>query len=298
MASLSTSSSPPLAGANCPHCGATCVYEVPLELTQIGVTSVEISCHACAAVFETELPDVQDQTPHPKAATNIAETPALPESGPEFDLELESKSALPPLELEAPIRNQSPEHIQPASGRRRITMLVSITLIAVVAIVGIGIAFMPKVDRTPLTANIVHVEPDQPDQAEEKPQLDQGKTDQVKADQPSAAPTPSPTPTQTDPAPTPPTGPASFNVADSGYTISATELGNVMNISLKIKNNGGEAGRPNSIILHLIAPDGNILLSWSVPPGREALEPLAERRYSAQLIEPPENVSSLQVALD
>ena len=61
----------PLAGTQCPSCEAICVYQPPEDAMAMGITTVDIACHACGHIFETALPE-----PSPEAS-EMAQAPAI-----------------------------------------------------------------------------------------------------------------------------------------------------------------------------------------------------------------------------
>lgn len=271
---------PQLAGAHCPKCQATCVYEVPMHLVAQGVRSVEIACHACGHAFATELPEEALSSPAPSAPTLEQPDPST--------LELSTLDNTD--DLNQPVLMDDEDY---PKKRSRFGIIIGLALLGTGVIVGIGIIITPPVDRAPLTANIVNIEPAVPEDLPEKAsENDEASPTPKQAAQDEAAQNKEGSPKAE------PSGPAKFLVKDSGYTISTTALGQVMNIDIRIANIGGEDGRPQSMTVHLISAEGNILMSWPIAPSRRDITAGGEAQYSTQLIEPPIGVSSVEVEVN
>lgn len=86
---------PALAGALCPNCGATCVFEVPEAARIEGAQTVGISCHECNHAFDASIaefaatkggniPDAEDEAPWPVQSNTVKAPAAPPASRPQF----------------------------------------------------------------------------------------------------------------------------------------------------------------------------------------------------------------------
>ncbi|MCE2517538.1 MAG: hypothetical protein J4F41_06840 [Alphaproteobacteria bacterium] len=278
----------PLAGAHCPSCQATCVYEVPLELLAQGITSVDIACHSCGTSFATQLPELALSAPPQSSTEDTLSDDKLTEMS-------AAERKLRALEMK-----EAGSIDPPAAPKRRLGRVLGLGLLGGAVIIGTGIVLTPPVDRTPMTATMVQLP------ITESPG-DATKAADVKTPPPEPASSgpvatepASSGPVATEPVATEPvaSGPARFTVADRRFTLSSTELGQVMNISITITNSGGEAGRPATIKLHLVSGEGAILMAWPLAPGRADIPSGQTRQYSTQLIEPPEGVSSVEVEIN
>lgn len=273
-----TSPEMPLAGAHCPNCQTTCVYEVPVDLLARGIASVEVSCHSCGTRFAAQLPELA----LPESMMAAPETPTPTPHA--FDHGEDSAWIRPDVAAPAP-----------PSGFRRVARIV------VLGLMGIGVTGIAVGAGLIIFASVIM----------QTPPADRPAPETIAT--PETVASPETTPPQATPPQATSLAPARFVVAERGFTFSTTSLGQVMNISVEIANTGGTRGRPATIRLHLISADGTILMAWPLSPGGGEILPGEippgkilpgeipqgeSRRYAVQLIEPPAGVSSVEVEVN
>ena len=280
----------PLAGTQCPSCQAVCVYQPPEDAMAMGITTVDIACHACGHVFETALPDASpdvtdhDQSQHPSQETGQALDAAVDE------LVAEKKKLKPKK--------------QKASGgmAKRLGVMLGVTFLGSAAIIGTGIYLNPPVERQSLEEQFKakKTKPASPKTPKKQPAEKQPadkqevKKEAPKPEAPQTAP-PAPEPKQEIKVPI---TPAVFASHHSGFTIADNDLGQVMTVNFSITNDGGSPGLPNAVTVYLINAQGQIAMSWPVDTGSRAFDKNETRSFNIDVLEPPENITSVEININ
>ena len=266
-------SDPSLAGTQCPSCEAICVYQPPADAMAMGITTVDISCHACGHVFETALPD---------ASPEITQTEA------DRAIDLDAEDHVFP-------ERTAPKPKKPSGGRiKKMGLFLGATFIGTAVIIGTGVVLNPPVKHRSLEEQFStrKVEP----AASEKPKTEAQKP---KTETPQAQPAPEPV--ALPPAQPPkqeikvPMTPAVFASHHSGFTFADNEFGQVMTVNFSVTNDGGSPGLPQEIMVYLIDAQGQISMSWPVDTGARPFEKKETRTFIIDVLEPPENITAVEI---
>ena len=271
----------PLAGTQCPSCEAICVYQPPEDAMAMGITTVDIACHACGHVFETALPET---TPE---ASGTAQAPNT-----QMGIQMGVDENFYPEENTAKAKRQK----SPASLAKRIGIILGATVIGTAIVIGTGVLLNPPVKHRSLEEQFSaqKVKPTAPDKPKTEPQKTAPKT-------PKAQPAPVVQPAPVQP-PKPeikvPMTPAVFASHHSGFTIADNEFGQVMTVNFSITNDGGGTGLPQEIIVYLINAQGQIAMSWPVDKGTRPFEKNETRSFTIDVFEPPENITTVEISVN
>ena len=252
----------PLAGTQCPSCEAICVYQPPEDAMAMGITTVDIACHACGHVFETALPE-----PTPEASeTDQAST-----------IQMGVDDNILPEKNTVKTKKQK----QPASLAKRIGIILAATFIGTAVVIGTGVLLNPPVKQRSLEEQFStqKVKPTAP----EKP-----KTEPEPVAQPAPAQPPKPEIKV-------PMTPAVFASHHSGFTFADNDFGQVMTVNFSVTNDGGSPGLPQEITVYLINAQGQIAMSWPVDAGTRPFAKNETRSFTIDVFEPPENISTVEI---
>ena len=264
----------PLAGTQCPSCEAICVYQPPEDAMAMGITTVDIACHACGHVFETALPESAT------AASEADQAPAV-QMGTDGNISFEEKTT------------KAKKQKKPASLVKRIGIILGATVIGTAVVIGTGVLLNPPVKQRSLEEQFStrKVKPAAP----EKPKKEtQKKTPELPKAQPEpvAQPAPAQPPKQEIKVPM---TPAVFASHHSGFTLADHEFGQVMTVNFSITNDGGSPGLPQEIMVYLINTQGQIAMSWPVDTGTRPFGKNETRNFTIDVFEPPENITTVEI---
>ena len=266
-----------LAGAHCPQCQEVCVYEVSDELARSGFESIQIACHACGHVFKTVIPeDKRLPAIEEPEAEDIAHTEEhLPEESPIFE------------EDEAAFARPEPSQQKPK--RRMIYASLAGAMVLLFAIAGVMMVITSQNMRDNALAGLEEAQP--------VPQEVMPKTEDVALVPAQEEPADNEVAESPQPQPSVTANKDQFQITDRGYTISKNDLGTIMNIKVSVVNNGDAPAKPEKMVLHLMSPEGVILMTWPMVSTGDLIAPKSARTYSAQLIEPPQDAATLEVEI-
>ena len=266
----------PLAGTQCPSCEAICVYQPPEDAMAMGITTVDIACHACGHVFETALPETTLES------SETAQTPAI-QMGVDDNI--------------YPEENAAKTKKKKSSGGlvKRIGIVLSATVIGTAVVIGTGVLLNPPIKQRSLeeqfsTRKVKSATPEKP-----KKELQKTVPETPQA-QPEPVAQPAPEPVQ---PPKPeikvPITPAVFASHHSGFTFADNEFGQVMTVNFSVTNDGGSPGLPQEIMVYLINTQGQIAMSWPVDSGTRPFEKNETRSFTIDVFEPPENITTVEI---
>ena len=264
----------PLAGTQCPSCEAICVYQPPEDAMAMGITTVDIACHACGHVFETALPE-----PTPEAS----ETDQAP------TIQMGVDDNILPEKNTVKTKKQK----QPASLAKRIGIILGATFIGTAVVIGTGVLLNPPVKQRSLEEQFStqKVKPTAPEKPKTEPQKTAPKTPKSQPE-PVAQPAPAQPPK---PEIKVPMTPAVFASHHSGFTFADNDFGQVMTVNFSVTNDGGSPGLPQEITVYLINAQGQIAMSWPVDAGTRPFEKNETRSFTIDVFEPPENISTVEI---
>ena len=264
----------PLAGTQCPSCQAICVYQPPEDAMAMGITTVDIACHACGHVFETALPE-----PSPEAS-ETAQAPAI-QMGVDENILPEKNSA------------KTKKQKQPASLAKRIGIILGTTVIGTAVVIGTGVLLNPPVKQRSLeeqfsARKVKSAAPEEPKKETHKKVTETPKAQPEPVVQPAPAQPPKPEIKV-------PMTPAVFASHHSGFTFADNDFGQVMTVNFSVTNDGGSTGLPQEITVYLINAQGQIAMSWPVDAGTRPFEKNETRSFTIDVFEPPENISTVEI---
>lgn len=276
---------PPLAGTQCPHCDAVCVYQPPADAQEMGITTVDIACHACGHIFETALPETS------LSGAAIAVT----------DPDTADIARQDMAETEAPTKQKKTPKKPKSSGGwlKKTGVIFGLALLGTAGVIGTGVILNPPVKQRSLEEQF------STRKVPAKPKNTAPKTDPVNTDTSKIDETPikaSSAPKQEAPKQAVPQKeikipitPAVFASHHAGFTLAENDLGQVMTINFSVTNDGGSPGLPTALTVYLIDSQGQIIMSWPMDVGTRPFGKNETRSFTIEVVEPPENITSVEV---
>ena len=92
-----------------------------------------------------------------------------------------------------------------------------------------------------------------------------------------------------------PMTPAVFASHHAGFTLAENDFGQVMTINFSVSNDGGSPGLPQEVTVYLIDAQGQIAMSWPMDTGQRPYEKGETRSFTTEVLEPPENITAVEV---
>ena len=268
----------PLAGTQCPSCDAICVYQPPEDAMAMGITTVDIACHACGHVFETALPETNPEASEADQAPNT-----------QMGIQMGADENAFPKKTAPKAKKQK----QPAGLVKRIGIILGATVIGTAVVIGTGVFLNPPVKQRSLEEQFSarKVKPAAPEKPKKETQKKVPETPKSQPE-PDAQPAPAKPPKQKVKVPM---TPAVFASHHSGFTFADNEFGQVMTINFSVTNDGGSPGLPQEIMVYLINTQGQIVMSWPVDKGIRPFEKNETRSFTIDVFEPPENITTVEI---
>lgn len=270
----------PLAGTQCPSCEAICVYQPPEDAIAMGISTVDIACHACGHVFETALPEL---------ATETSETDQAPTT--QMGIQMGVDDNIFPEENTP----KSKKHKKSGGLAKRIGIILGATVIGTSVVIGTGILLNPPVKHRSLEEqfSVKKLEQASPDQPKQEPQK---KAPEAPQNQPEPVVEPAPEPIQPPKQEIQmPMTPAVFASHHSGFTFADNEFGQVMTVNFSVTNDGGSPGLPQEIMVYLINAQGQIAMSWPVDTGTRPFKKTETRSFTIDVLEPPQDITAVEI---
>ena len=260
-----------LAGAHCPQCQEVCVYEVSDELARSSYESIQIACHACGHVFKTVIPEDKRL---PAVIEPVSED--IPHAEESLHLEEDAAFAVPQLSQQKP-------------KRRMIYAGLAGVMVLLFAVAGVMMIITSQNMRDNALAGLEEAQP--------VPQEVMPKTEDVAVVPAQEEPLENTVAESPEAQPLVTAKKDQFQITDRGYTISKNDLGTIMNIKVSVVNNGDAPAKPEKMVLHILSPEGVILMTWPMVSTGDLIAPKSARTYSAQLIEPPQDAATVEVEI-